>query len=86
MFEFVLWANVVCSTNHQPSLHADNLKMHTQAWICMQTACKFNIEQTDSLVWDCSNKKWAKSLVELTGPQAYLVELTYPQAIFCSTG
>ena len=73
--ELVLSADVVCSTNHQPLLHADSLKMHLQAWICMQTAYKFSVEQTKQLVWDCSNKKWAKSLVELTDPQAK----------FCST-
>ena len=36
--EFVLLADVVCSTNHQPFLHADSLEMHTQTRSCMQTA------------------------------------------------
>ena len=60
--------------------------MHTQTWSCMQTACKFNVEQTEPLVWDCSMKKQAKSLVELTPsslvwdccmkkPAKFLVEL-----------
>ena len=41
----------------------------------MQTAYKCNVEQTEPLVWDCSSKKRAKSIVELT----------HPSAIFCST-
>ena len=69
--QFVLSADVVCSTNHQPFLHADSLEMHAQTWSCMQTACKFNVEQTEPLVWDCSMKKQAKSLVELTPSSGY---------------
>ena len=84
MFEFVLCANVVCSTNHQPSLHADSLKMHTQAWICMQTACKFNVEPTEPLVWDCYMKKSAKSLVELTSTSLVTLELTKHLVWDCS--
>ena len=44
--EFVLSVDVVCSTNHQSFLHADSLKTHKQTWRCMQTAYKFNVEQT----------------------------------------
>ena len=58
--------------------------MHTQTWRCMQTAYKFDVEQTkpsvshcllkwtleqtEPLVWVCSSKKQAKSNVELTHP------------------
>ena len=51
--EFVLSADIVCSTDHQPCLHADSLKMHTQTWRCMQTAYKFDVEQTKPSVSHC---------------------------------
>ena len=52
--EIVLSVDVVGSTNHKPFLHADSLKMHTQNWSCMQTAYKFNVEQTKPGGSDCS--------------------------------
>ena len=80
--EFVLSVDVVCSTNHQPFLHADSLKTHKQTWRCMQTAYKFdveqtkprvsncftemNLEQTEPLVLDWLNKKAQKIILEPT--------------------
>ena len=63
--EIVLSVDVVSSTNHKPFLHADSLKMHTQTWSCMQTAYKFNVEQTKPWVSDCSmiNVRETRSLV-----------------------